>query len=202
MIIINKSSGIILESSNNNTISDNDIKSSSRFGIQLSKSYDNKFFNNNFQNNKVGVYGWQARGNQLFSNNFIENDDDGFWNSSATYPMNISNSIGMEFVLIPREYAKAFYMSKYEVTQKQWREIMGNNPSKFAGDELPVESVSWNGVQEFIKKLNEKENTQKYRIPSNAEWGYAASAGSSTIYNFGGDESKSKLGDYAWYNEN
>lgn len=225
MIIINKSSGIILESSNNNTISDNDIKSSSRFGIQLSKSYDNKIYNNNFQNNKVGVYGWQARGNQLFSNNFIENDDDGFWNSSATYPMNISNYIGMEFVLIPAgefdmgssekfryidneepvhhvKFAKAFYMSKYEIIQREWREIMGNNPSNFTGDELPVESVSWNEVQEFIKKLNEKENIHKYRLPSEAEWEYAARAGSSTRYTFGGEESKSKLGDYAWYDEN
>ncbi|MBU4492329.1 MAG: formylglycine-generating enzyme family protein, partial [Euryarchaeota archaeon] len=66
--------------------------------------------------------------------------------------------------------SNAFYMGKYEVTQKQWREIMGNNPSYFKGDNMPVEQGSWDDVQEFIKKLNEKEGTNKYRLPSEAEW--------------------------------
>ncbi|MCZ7393076.1 MAG: formylglycine-generating enzyme family protein [Candidatus Methanoperedens sp.] len=93
--------------------------------------------------------------------------------------------------------SKAFYMGKYEVTQKQWREVMGNDPSNFKGDNLPVESVSWNDVQEFIKKLNEKEGTNRYRLPSEAEWEYAGRAGTTTRYSFGDDESK--LGEYAWY---
>ncbi|MCZ7385592.1 MAG: SUMF1/EgtB/PvdO family nonheme iron enzyme [Candidatus Methanoperedens sp.] len=93
--------------------------------------------------------------------------------------------------------ANAFYMDKYEVTQKQWREVMGNNPSNFKGDNLPVEEVSWNDAQEFIRKLNEKEGTNKYRLPSEAEWEYAARAGTTTRYSFGDDESN--LGDYAWY---
>jgi formylglycine-generating enzyme required for sulfatase activity len=134
------------------------------------------------------------------------------------------NTIDMEFVLIqPGEFdmgstaietsryndegpvhhvtiSEAFYLGKYEVTQKQWHEVMGDNPSHFKGDDLPVESVLWNDVQEFIKKLNEKESTNKYRLPSEAEWEYAARAGTTTRYFFGDDDSK--LGDYAWYNEN
>jgi formylglycine-generating enzyme required for sulfatase activity len=133
----------------------------------------------------------------------------------------ITNTIGMEFVPIPagefemgspldeedrydREgpvhhvtIEKPFYMGRYEVTQQQWREIMGDNPSYFEGDYLPVEQVSWDDVQEFIKKLNEKEGTDKYRLPSEAEWEYACRAGTTTCYSFGDDESK--LGDYAWY---
>ena len=56
--------------------------------------------------------------------------------------------------------SNAFYMGKYEVTQKQWRDVMGTHPSNFKGDNLPVEQVSWNDVQDFIKKLNEKEGGQ------------------------------------------
>jgi TonB family protein len=66
-----------------------------------------------------------------------------------------------------------FSIGKYEVTQKQWQAIMGNNPSNFKGDNLPVEQVSWNDVQEFIKKLNQKTG-KKYRLPTEAEWEYAA----------------------------
>jgi len=67
-----------------------------------------------------------------------------------------------------------FYMGKYEVTQKQWKAIMGNNPSKFKGDNLPVEKVRWNDVQKFIKKLNEQTG-QHYRLPTEAKWEYAGS---------------------------
>ncbi|MEA2051312.1 MAG: formylglycine-generating enzyme family protein [Euryarchaeota archaeon] len=136
---------------------------------------------------------------------------------SITEPFTFTNTIGMEFVLIPAgefemgspnegpvhhvTIKNPFYMGKYEVTQEQWRAIMGDNPSYFTGDDnLPVEQVSWDEVQDFIRKLNEKEGTTKYQLPSEAEWEYACRAGTSTRYSFG--DSESELGDYAWYCSN
>jgi len=95
---------------------------------------------------------------------------------------------------------RAYYLGKYEVTQEQWSEVMGSNPSYFKGENRPVEKVSWNDIQEFIKKLNEIESTNKYRLPSEAEWEYAAQAGTTTRYSFSNDDSD--LGDYAWYDSN
>ena len=78
---------------------------------------------------------------------------------------------------------------------------MGDNPSHFTGDDnLPVELVSWDDVQSFITKLNDKEGTTKYRLPSEAEWEYACRAGTTTRYSFGDNESE--LSDYAWYWDN
>jgi formylglycine-generating enzyme required for sulfatase activity len=79
---------------------------------------------------------------------------------------------------------------------------MGNNPSFFdnCGDNCPVENVSWADTQDFISRLNQKAGKNKYRLPTEAEWEYAARAGSQARYSFGDDARD--LGDYAWYDRN
>ena len=79
---------------------------------------------------------------------------------------------------------KPFYMGKYEVTQEQWFEIMGENPSREKGRKLPVTDVSWNECHFFIRKLNEKTNGG-YRLPTEGEWEFACRAGTTTAYSFG-----------------
>ncbi len=72
--------------------------------------------------------------------------------------------------------SRSFHMQLSEVTQKQWETVMGDNPSRFKGDNRPVERVSWNDAQEFIRKLNQLEGADKYRLPTEAEWEYACRA--------------------------
>jgi len=95
-----------------------------------------------------------------------------------------------------------FYIGKYEVTQEQWRAIMGNSSDKFSGcDNCPVKRVSWNDVQEFIQKLNAKTG-KTYRLPTEAEWEYAASAGNKSANKWAGVSYESSIGSYAWYEGN
>lgn len=141
--------------------------------------------------------------------------DDTEYVNSSEFESNYTNSIGMKFMKIPAgefmmgstsdedkrdddegpvhkvTIKEPFYLGKFEVTQEQWREVMGNDPSSLncKGDNLPVDSVYWSDAQEFIKKLNEKEGTDKYRLPSEAEWEYACRAGTTTPY---------CCGDYLW----
>ncbi len=90
-----------------------------------------------------------------------------------------------------------FYLGKTEVTQKQWADIMGDNPSKFECGDCPVERVSWNAAQDFIEKLNEK-TSMHYRLPTEAEWEYAARSGG-WKEEWVGTNSESGIGQYAWY---
>ena len=117
-----------------------------------------------------------------------------------------SPTIGAKFVLIPAgtfamgsppdepgrgsdetlhqvTISKPFYMQTTLVTQGQWKKVKGSNPSTFkCGDNCPVERVSWDDVQDFIKKLNQQEGGDKYRLPTEAEWEYAARAGTTTPF--------------------
>ncbi len=91
-----------------------------------------------------------------------------------------------------------FYIGKYEVTQKQWKDIMGTNPSYFKGDNRPIENVSWNDIQKFLRKLNRKTG-KKYRLPTEAEWEYAASGGhyfKQTGLSYSGSNN---IDEVAWY---
>jgi len=112
-----------------------------------------------------------------------------------------------------------FYISETEVTQAEWKAVMGNNPSRFKGDNLPVERVSWYDAVEFCNKKSEMEgltpcysgkkkkikcnfNANGYRLPTEAEWEYAARGGihHTDDYKYAG--TTANLGDYAWYYSN
>ncbi len=122
----------------------------------------------------------------------------------------IKNKLGMQFVLIPKGsftmgspksepgrqwnekqhrvvISKSFYMQETEVTQGQWEKLVGFNPSSFPklGKSYPVDTISWNEAMEFIQVLNKWEGTNKYRLPTEAEWEYAARAGSTTAFSSG-----------------
>ncbi len=155
----------------------------------------------------------------------------------------LTNSIGMKLVLIPKgtfqmgsppseqgsgdderqhevTLTQDYYLGAFEVTQAQYRKVMGNNPSNFQGDVVaerhpqtgrvvkegdssrhPVERVSWNDAVEFCKRLSdlpeEKKAGRVYRLPTEAEWEYACRAGRKTAFSFG--EESDSLGDFAWF---
>lgn len=148
--------------------------------------------------------------------------------SVAPLSKSFTNSIGMNFVLIPagsfimgslsrkpgtesneEQYrvtiSKPFYMQTTEVTRGQWNAVMGTQPwsgKRCVRDnpECPAVYVSWNDCQEFIRRMNQKEGGNKYHLPTEAQWEYACRAGSTTRFCFG--DSDSTLGDYAWYDDN
>lgn len=91
--------------------------------------------------------------------------------------------------------SQSFELGKYEVTQVQWETVMGQNPSFFKGANLPVESVSWDDVQQFISRVNELDDQFVYRLPTEAEWEYACRAGSTGDY-------AGNLSAMAWYENN
>jgi formylglycine-generating enzyme required for sulfatase activity len=103
--------------------------------------------------------------------------------------------------------SRGFGMSKYEVTQAQYKAVVGTDPSHFKGDNNPVEKVSWHDAVAYCTKLTGKEKAAgrlpvgyEYRLPTEAEWEYACRAGTTTLFSFGDDESK--LGEYGWYGSN
>ena len=143
------------------------------------------------------------------------------WLALNKIPRDITNSMGMEFVLIPPgkfqmgmgqsggnrsqdegpkhevTISQGFYLGKYEVTQRQWSSVMGQNPSWFEGCfQCPVERVSWFDVTDFIQRLNSMEGDTNYRLPTEAEWEYAALGNTNNESRYG------SLGEIAWYLDN
>jgi formylglycine-generating enzyme required for sulfatase activity len=90
---------------------------------------------------------------------------------------------------------KAFEIGKYEVTQGQWQAVMGSNPSKFKGPNLPVENISWRLTQDFMQKMNDRKDGHKYRLPTEAEWEYASRAGHTGT-------PTAALDEHVWYEHN
>ena len=95
----------------------------------------------------------------------------------------------------------SYYIGQTEVTQALWQAVMGSNPSYFEGNSLPVEKVSWNDCQEFISRLNQITG-KTFRLPTEAEWEYAARGGSRSLgYKYSGSNTLT-LDNVAWYNGN
>jgi len=133
----------------------------------------------------------------------------------AAQPRTATNRYGIELVYVPAgsfmmgseigssdekpvhrvTFSEGFYMGMYEVTQAQWQQVMGSNPSHFKGENRPVEKVSWDDAQTFIRKLNEANDGYTYRLPSEAEWEYACRAGTTGDY-------AGNLDAMAWYRDN
>jgi formylglycine-generating enzyme required for sulfatase activity len=165
--------------------------------------------------------------NSRSTSNEIDNDDtvviddsDSSSSDGDNSPNSYTNSFGIQFNYVEAgtfimgaedgndnekpirevELTEAFYLGIYEVTQAQWFAVMGISPSFFTGDSLPVERVSWQDVQAFIAQLNEIEGGSRYRLPSEAEWEYAAKGGqASKSFTFAGSDS---INNVAWYNAN
>ena len=94
-------------------------------------------------------------------------------------------------------FEEGFWIGKYEVTQSQWEEVMGDNPSYFFGDDRPVEQMNWNAIHNFLEQVNEG-----FRLPSEAEWEYACRAGTDTRFYWGNDPFYEDVRNYAWCGPN
>ena len=177
----------------------------------------------------VGIANQQQSENQQSSNTYVASSSNNSSGSlsvvsgSNTISIPVKNGISIEMVKVeagtfmmgatsemkdPYDDEKPvhqvtltndYYMGKYEVTQALWQAVMGSNPSNFKGDNLPVETVNWNDCQEFISKLNSLTG-RKFRLPTEAEWEYAARGGKkSRGYQYSGSR---KISDVAWYEGN
>ena len=124
----------------------------------------------------------------------------------GTFTMGCTDEQGSDCYMIEKPAHQVtlsdYYIGKYEVTQGLWKKVMGSNPSNFnyCGDDCPVENVSWDDCQIFINKLNQLTG-KRFRLPTEAEWEYAARGGSKASYQtkYAGSNA---LGEVAWYRDN
>lgn len=116
--------------------------------------------------------------------------------SAGSFKMGTYEGFGEEDELPVRDVTitKDYYIGEFEITQKEWEAVMGNNPSGFKGENLPVENVKWGECMEFCEKLSKKTGLN-ISLPTEAQWEYACRAGSETKWFFGDDEVE--LGKYA-----
>ena len=177
----------------------------------------------------AGIMNQQQSENQQSSNTYVASSSNNSFGSpsvasgSNTISIPVKNDVSIEMVKVevgtfmmgataemkdPNSDEKPvhqvtltndYYMGKYEVTQALWEAVMGWNSSEFNGDNLPVNNVSWYDCQEFISKLNSMTD-RKFRLPTEAEWEYAARGGKkSRGYQYSGN---SNISDVAWYDGN
>ena len=157
----------------------------------------------------------------LFSSSFCFGQKPTDHEPSQALMLELGHSVKMEFILISAgsflmgtdensgdgdEFpahkvviTKPFYIGKYEVTQEQWQQLMDRNPSHFKGAKLPVETVSWLDCQLFLYQLSKK-TSYHATLPTEAQWEYAARAGTTTPWSFGPTETHAT--DFAWFGEN
>ena len=133
------------------------------------------------------------------SNSRNEEINDNF-NLGTHVEISLPGGVRMEMIYCPPGYFRmgdnrnggspivrlshGFWLGRYPVTQLQWRSVMGDNPSRFKGDQLPIESVSWNDCQRFLQKVGDVAGF-RLRLPTEAEWEYACRAGTTTDFNWG-----------------
>ena len=132
----------------------------------------------------------------------VEVDPDGSWTIGTGNPDHLFNHDEKPAHLV--DLSRIFMVGMHEVTQAQFKAVMGSNPSTFPGDNHPVDNIDWQQAVEFCQKLSQRkeevEAQRAYRLPTEAEWEYMARGGSETTYHFGDDAAQ--LADHAWFNGN
>ena len=127
------------------------------------------------------------------------------WIAPGVFQMGSDRGVSDEKPVHEVEISTGFWLGQYEVTQGQWKAVMGTTPwagraGVRANSSHPAVYISWSDVQAFVGRLNASAGSSVYRLPSEAEWEYACRAGTQTRWSFGDDASQ--LGDYAWYSAN